>query len=153
MTKDGQKSTSRCPNPDIAEVFSRPRVSVQAEKFGLKAGIAMDLRTGWDFMKNGDRKRAMQWIRQNKPLVVVLSPPCTEFSQIQNLNDWTPRRAERYNKAVQMLRFAMEVAKEQADNERYFIFENPARATSWGINKVMKIAERPDVGLAAMLLS
>ena len=32
-----------------SEVFSPPRVTVEAKKFGLKAGEAWDLTNGWDF--------------------------------------------------------------------------------------------------------
>ena len=36
---------------DVTEMFSPPRVTVQAAKFGLKEGEAWDLTTGWDFSK------------------------------------------------------------------------------------------------------
>ena len=41
---------------DMCEVFSPPRVSVEAEKFGMQVGDAMDLTTGWDFNKAVDRQ-------------------------------------------------------------------------------------------------
>ena len=43
---------------DLCEVFSAPRVGKGAAKFGMKAGYAMDLTTGWDFNKEADRQRA-----------------------------------------------------------------------------------------------
>ena len=39
---------------DVAEVFSPPRVSSEAAKFGLMAGEAMDLTTGWAFNRKED---------------------------------------------------------------------------------------------------
>ena len=43
---------------DVSEVFSPPRVGKEARKFGLEAGDAMDLTTGWDFTKEEDRGKA-----------------------------------------------------------------------------------------------
>ena len=34
---------------DVCEVFSPPRVGLEASKYGLQPGDAMDLTTGWDF--------------------------------------------------------------------------------------------------------
>ena len=41
---------------DMCEVFSPPRVGLEAAKFGLKVGDAMDLTTGWDFNNEEDCK-------------------------------------------------------------------------------------------------
>ena len=81
---------------DVAEIFSRPRVTTEAKKFGLAAGEAIDLATGWDLMKTRDRKRCMQWLRQNRPQVVILSPPCTAFSGLQSLNKWSAKREREF---------------------------------------------------------
>ena len=39
---------------DVAEVHSPPRVTLEAQKFSLRPGEAMDLRTGFDFNKLED---------------------------------------------------------------------------------------------------
>ena len=43
---------------DVAELYSPPRVTAEAPRWGLKAGEAMDLLTGWDFRTLEDRRRA-----------------------------------------------------------------------------------------------
>ena len=43
-------------------VFSRPRVVIQGERLGLRAGSCMDLLTGWNFELKADRERAIQRI-------------------------------------------------------------------------------------------
>ena len=43
---------------DVAEIYSPPRVTKEAESLGLKIGEAMDFTTGWDFRLEADRKRA-----------------------------------------------------------------------------------------------
>ena len=34
---------------DVAELYSPSRTSLGAQQFGLAPGVAMELRTGWDF--------------------------------------------------------------------------------------------------------
>ena len=70
---------------DVCEVFSPPRVTVEATRFGMSAGDAMDLTTGWDFNIPEHRHRAEQYVDQEKPLVLIGSPPCVAFSQLQSL--------------------------------------------------------------------
>ena len=45
----------------------------------------MDLTTGWDFNKEEDRVKAEERLDQQKPLVLIGSPPCVAFSQLQTL--------------------------------------------------------------------
>ena len=46
---------------DVAEMYSEPRVTPESKKFGMKAGLAMDLNTGWDFNKEEDKERARKY--------------------------------------------------------------------------------------------
>ena len=124
---------------DIAEVFSMPRVTEEAKKFGLNPGLAIDIKNGWDLTLSHQRKKCMQWVRQNKPLMLILSPPCTAFSTLQNLNPWTARREREFWQGVTLLKFAMELAKEQVEQGRYFIFEHPASASSWKRKEVTAV--------------
>ena len=43
---------------DIAEIYSPPRVTSHALKFGMETGMAMDLTTGWDFIVERHREAA-----------------------------------------------------------------------------------------------
>ena len=45
---------------DVMEIYSPPRVTVQANKFGLRSGEAMDLATGYDFNKPEDREKVWE---------------------------------------------------------------------------------------------
>ena len=76
---------------DVVEAYSPPRVTVEAWKFGLKAGEAWDLTTGWDFTKRSHRELAEKYQGERKPLVLIGSPPCTPFSQLQILNPDTDK--------------------------------------------------------------
>ena len=90
---------------DLCEVFSPPRVGVQAVKYGLDPGEAMDLATGWDFNKEEDRDRAEIYVDTHNPLIVIGSPPCTPFSLLQNWNPETPESKMKWEEGVNHMRF------------------------------------------------
>ena len=70
---------------DVMEVYPPPRVTVEANKFGLKAGEALDLVTGYVFSKVEDRDKVWEIIDRDQPALVVGSPECRMFSGLQNL--------------------------------------------------------------------
>ena len=76
---------------DLTEIFSPPRIAKQCDRYGLKAGSSMDLMTGWNFDLEADRERAKKKIREEKPMLLVGSPPCTFFSTLQELNKFNMR--------------------------------------------------------------
>ena len=64
----------------------------EARKFGLRGGIAMDLVTGWNFDQQEDRRKAEAHVREEKPLLLVGSPMCTIFSNLQSLSGWNAEK-------------------------------------------------------------
>ena len=82
--------------PDVAELCSPPRTSLGAQQFGLAPGVAMDLRTGWDFTLHRHRQAALEYVRRVKPLLIIVSPECTQLRQLQHLDGrvWNARGAE-----------------------------------------------------------
>ena len=73
-------------NVDITEVFSPERINQVASKFGLVPGSSLDLRTGWNFELESHRRKAWGLLHRTQPYVVIGSPPCTFFSQLQEIN-------------------------------------------------------------------
>eukprot|EP00973_Karenia_brevis_P023437 3226364-Karenia_brevis.AAC.1 len=59
---------------------------------GLESGWSFDLTTTdergepWDFSKVERRNKAYRMIAENKPWLIIGSPPCTDLCQLQNLN-------------------------------------------------------------------
>ena len=79
----------------VVELFSPPRVNKELRRrsWGIEPGICFDLgvdqATGerWDFTKAGDRRRCWQKLRDNPPWIIIGSPPCTPFCQLNaNIN-------------------------------------------------------------------
>ena len=85
--------------PDMAELYSPKRVTLEAEKFGLKPGEAVDLTTGWDFDEPRHREAAWKYILRARPKLLIGSPMCTMFSALQNMTQWTKEKEKRLARA------------------------------------------------------
>ena len=55
---------------DVCEIYSPPRITLQARKYGLRPGEAMDLMTGYDFDKEEDRRRAWNIFGEGQAYVI-----------------------------------------------------------------------------------
>ncbi len=152
-----QRERRRVARNMVSEIWSPPRITRLLSKLptcALVPGFVLDLTVddengeAWDFDRKYQRDRAMARVRRDRPKFLVLSPMCKAFSSWQNLNkinrDPSLIRAERM-RAMIHLRFAMELAREQMDGGRYFIFEHLAMASSWKERCVRNVADMPDV--------
>ena len=97
---------------DFLEVFCPPRLAPEIESWGYTAYLSIDLEGGWDLMKQNVRTYTMQLIRDKKPAVVHVAPPCTTFSKTVFSNmgrmcpiKWEIRRCE----GEELLKAAMDI--------------------------------------------
>ena len=124
---------------DITEVYSPERVGKVWRKYGLMTGQAMDLLTGYDFTKEADRRRAWKEVKENKPFLLIGSPPCTLFSILQEMNwskygttpGWKTKFEERLKEAEEHIRFCCRLYRHQLQEGRHFLHEHPWSARSW----------------------
>ena len=79
-----------------------------------------------------------------KPRVIFLAPPCTPWSQMQNINDQNMVEAQR-QAAIPLLRFTCEVAQHQSQTGNYFIIENPSTSRIWQTRQFLSIGALPNV--------
>ena len=63
----------------LAEAYSPARFQQQAGAFGLSAGVAMDLRLGWDLGLEVDQVQAQKRMSVEKPHLLILSPMSLAF--------------------------------------------------------------------------
>ena len=104
---------------DVMELYSPERIGRVCKHYGLVAGLALDLRTGYDFSKAADRARAMAIYHEQEPELVTLSPPCTGLSQLQALSrhvhgeQYREKHDEELLKAVEHVKFCIMFAKMQ----------------------------------------
>ena len=136
---------------DVTEIFSPPRIAEAAKDLGLLPGASMDIQTGWDFSKPADRRRGVEYIKEQKPYVVMGSPPCKLFSVLQGLNkhvngeEWTRKLMQRKQEAVEHLEFCVAIYRLQAASGRYWVHEHPNSATSWHEACIRKMVQMPGV--------
>ena len=132
----------------VGEVYSPPRVSKEARRQGLRASIALDLTTGWDFRDPAQRQKARELVRKHRPAVLLLSPPCTTFSPLRRLSNykrpsWLVKEEEA--EGDDHLDFSNELATEQMNEGRGFVLEQPKPATSWQRPSTLTLLDHPDV--------
>ena len=121
-------------NPGIAEVFSPPRISVEGAKQGFRSSGSFDLETGWNLSDAQDRRAMWRHLQQTKPLLIILCPPCTMFSIMQELNFWKmdPNQVMMLlGTDLDHLDLTAAIAEWQASQGRYFLYEHPDGARSW----------------------
>ena len=122
----------------IIETFQPDRLAAKAGDLGLRPGFAIDVcenkpygphgGESLDLSKNSDVKELFEMIAFERPMIVTRSPPCTAFSQFQNVS-WNPEW-EKWQ-ATKLLHVAMDVYEEQIRAGRYFLHEHPLGAPSW----------------------
>ena len=133
---------------DICEVFSPARVVKIASLQGLKGGWSLDVATTcavtgrkWDCQKSEDREWCRRMLHRDKPQMLLVSHPCTLFSQLQFLSpNGLPsiRCPKEWREAIIMVEFAVELCQIQRRAGRAFVFEHPRAATSWESVKGLK---------------
>ena len=133
---------------DVAEVYSPERVTAMAKKMGLNAGWALDLTTtdaegrAWDFECVHMRNKAVRMLLQDKPMLLIGSPMCTEYSSWNYINH--PRMLvevvqERFRRTRAHLQFCAKLYALQIQQGRYFLHEHPAGATAWNEKCIQSI--------------
>ena len=99
----------------------------------------MDLTTGWDFKLEEHRQRAEKYVDEEKPLVLIGSPPCVAFSQLQTLIPDSDRKASQLAEGMRHMEFVVKLYRKQVEGGRIFLHEQPAYAKSWAIPAIRKM--------------
>ena len=129
------------PQDDLVEVYSPERMVLCAQRVGLRAELSIDLLTGWNLLDPEVRIQVVQEIKVRRPKVLMMSPPCTWFSGLMNLN-WAkispPIREQGFRDATLHLEFCMLLADLQESGGRGWVLEHPDTAKSWANAKVQE---------------
>jgi len=149
----GAQSLYMRPRPDVAEIYSNPRICQEAtaQRFdgvNLKPGWSLDLSTkdpstgrAWDLSDRKVQARVIKLIHDTKPFCIVGSPPCTPFSQLQGLNKARrdPKIVENELKMGKLhMRFCLDVYRMQVRAGRHLAHEHPAGSTAWKMPEVQQ---------------
>ena len=135
----------RFPDPFVTEIFTDTEPVAQAtRRRGLNAGESLTLSTGWNFLDPGHCQLAERLTRKQKPYVLVLAFPCGPWSPLQNLNP--ARDLEQYRQeALQLVIFALKMAKIQVAGGRHFLMENPLPSAAWKLDVMQEFLESEEV--------
>ena len=131
---------------DVAEYYSPPRVvKVAMQKHNLKGSVSLDLLTGWDFQNEAQRMLSLTLLTVLSIPWLMLSPPCTIFSELQRLWNFKHMAKDvvmaKWAEGMIYLNHSMACAKKQHLEGRFWAFEHPARASSWGQACVQEMLE------------
>ena len=105
----------------------------------------MGLTTGWDFTRREHRVEVDRRFDQEKHLVLIGSPPCTAFSQLQSLSPASKNKEKTLQDGIEHMRFAVEFYEKQVRVGRVFVHENPTRAKSWDLPEIRKMMRKTGV--------
>ena len=121
----------------------------------LVPGVTFDLYedeqgVAYDVLKAADRQRNRARVSRDRPLLVVGSPPCTDWCWYNvHANHKRMPAAELRRRLVERqvaLRFAVEIYCLQLAGGRHFLHEHPVGATSWQEQCVKALRRQPGVG-------
>ena len=139
---------------EVSEVYSPPRVTEMATSMGLRAGWALDITTTdqdgreWDFNQFEMRNRAIRKVLQDKPMVLIGSPMCIAFCQLNHIN-YAKMSAEEVERRMQYgrkhLEFCVKLYGIQCGAGRYVLHDHPAGASSWQEECIKKLFKKHGV--------
>ena len=139
-----QAQEAGCFPVDVAEVFSPPRITAEAERQGLSVGGSYDIQTGFDLLDSQDVQRMWQELQSDDPELVVKSPPCTAFCPLQ---EWNLPKMD-FKKAVVLigeglhhLETASDVALWQHQRGKVFLLEHPRPSKAWSELPLQRLME------------
>ena len=118
---------------NVIEVFSPPRFALECEKMGWSC-LSADLCTGWDFRKSSDRQAMRETVKNRKPDLLVLCPPCTWAGGWFHLNKKHMSDEELREKKILtqlFINFCKELIKIQLSNGGRVMFEHPRDSVAW----------------------
>ena len=99
----------------------------------------MDLRLGWDLGLEADQAQAEKRLSDEKPHLLILSPMCLAFSQLQALNAKPERLAELLEQGKRHLELACSMAESQIEKGGRVLFQHPWAADEPCLKKLLAI--------------
>lgn len=125
----------------VAELFSPPRFTLEAQKHGGK-GLAFDKKQGWDLLDSQTQDHVDRLLERSKPALLIVCPPCTHEGGWENLNQYfrTPlERAKLIRENRCRLRFCVQQIQKQIRRGGDFLFEHPLGSRVWSSKEMANL--------------
>ena len=136
----------------VAEIYNPNRFRKETEKQGLVHGNAFDLELGHDLLNPQMQNEVESYVRNVKPGLTVISPPCTLLSLMQNMNrkyldDPQKKRIhdQRLREAKELLRFGVRIAKVIQEYGGIFLIEQPLTSKAWQCDELYQLLHEEGV--------
>ena len=114
---------------DVIELFggNAGTTKVLLRRYNAVTGENFDIITGYNLLSPRCREVFWNYMREFKPVMVIMAPPCTGMAGWKAMN-----RAHNYDAwhrsrtiGIPLAKFAAEVAEYQLKHRRHFLVENP----------------------------
>lgn len=143
------KNTDSC---IVAELFSPPRFSVEAERWG-KSGLSFDIKQGWDLLSPSTQKHVDEILDEAKPDLLVLCPECKHWGGWYRMNQYKLpmwRRLANKRIAEKQVLFCIQQAKKQIKRGGRVLFEHPWSSNMWKFPPMKKLLNSMHLCKASM---
>ena len=140
----------------VAEIYNPNRFyKPETKRQGLIHGSAFDLELGHDLLIPDVQEEVSEYLQHVKPGLVVISPICTLWSSMQNMNRKhlvEPEKMRVYNRRLReakvLLRFGVRMAKVVQAYGGVFLIEQPLTSKAWQCDELYQLLQEADVHLA-----
>ena len=90
VRRDLEKLGQNLNDVHMAEIFSPPRATAESHRFGLTPGMVFDVRTGGNPDEMRELKQLWEYLRTERPMLIIGSSECKAISNLQSLNRDSP---------------------------------------------------------------
>ena len=113
----------------------------------LKTGQNQDLCAGIDLTNPRHQQLLWKLIREKRPRVIIMAPPCTAFGPWSRYNRHVNPRGYRLTlrTGVMLANLAADIALFQLDHDADFICENPQSSDLWQLSAWQLVLRHPRV--------
>ena len=90
VRRDLEKLGQNLNDVHMAEIFSPFRATAESHRFGFILGMVFDIRTGWNLDDPRELKQLWEYLRTERPMLIIGSSECKAISNLQSLNRDSP---------------------------------------------------------------
>ena len=140
----------------VVELCNPGCFNQQVDYFGLRRGQVFDIVLGWDLLDKQVQEDVKAYLRSDKPGLILLAPPCTLFSTLQQLSirlrhpsaAHFDEHLKELRRARLLLKFCVEICELCHELGLHYVFEHPWGASSWSEPCLKRLLQRTDNYLA-----
>ena len=96
-------------------------------------------------MTSKGRHMVMEIIREQAPDVILMTPVCGPWSNMQNIQQDQQKVGEKRRRYLPTVEFVASIARYQLKHRRYFIIENPQTSRIWYLKCMQQVFSDPSV--------